>query len=597
MSEPIEYITLPTVREVLALPELLAGEPEVLASERALEAQVRWAHVVAGANASTLLDGGELILTTGEGWPHEAAKLGRLATSLIETGVAAIVLELGTNFSEAPTPLVEQCRQHDVALIVLRSEVRFVQVTQRVHRRILAAQNEALQAREQVHRMLTELGLNRSPVDYVIEQIAATLDAPVVLENIAGEVIAWSGVSANADPTQVLANWAATEPPDPGLGLDDTNKRAQDRVPVEARGTRWGMLTALPGLPHPAGRRTVLELGAFALALGRLSDAEGDQWVRLSSKRLLDTLINGRYRRDTDLATQLTASGLPIEGRTLMGVALTGTGTFGSHETLERAVLETALRRAVAPEGRAIIADANEVHTADRAGEEPPTEVLDVDGRATTQSFIREPTGSVASDRVSLLAVLSLPDHDARVDPAADQGSVPPLATRLARELEMLVPTTTPQNWHAHLSLGVAGRGVGGLLNSVEGVRATGKLPAVTGVGRVQVQQPSRQPLAYLVRSFAGSPLLQEYVQETLGPLFTHDRDTGPGHTGDLVEVLASYLAHPTNRSLAATRARLSRSVFYQRLALIEDLLDIDLADGQTIATLAVALTGHNISN
>lgn len=597
MSEPIEYVAVPTVREVLALPELLAGEPEVLASDHALEAQVRWGHVVAGVSASTLLDGGELILTTGEGWPHEASKLRQLVTTLLEAGVAAIVLELGTNFSEAPTVLVEECRQHDVALIVLHTEVRFVQVTQRVHRRILAAQNEALHAREQVHRMLTELGLNRSPVDYVIEQIAATLNAPVVLENIAGEVIAWSGVSASADPTQVLADWAAAKPHTPGLRLGESNQQAHDRVPVEARGTRWGTLTALPGPPHPAGRRTVLELGAFALALGRLSDAEGDQWVRLSSKRLLDTLINGRYRRDTDLAVQLTASGLPIEGRTVMGVALTGTGTFGSHDTLERAVLETALRRAVAPDGRAIIADAAEAHTTDRIGDEPPAEVLDVDGRITTPSFSREAARADANDRVSLLAVLSLPDGDARVDPAADQGSVPPLATRLARELEMLVPTTTPQSWHAHLSLGVAGRGVAGLLNSVEGVRATGKLPAVTGVGRVRVQQSSRQPLAYLVRSFVGSPLLQEYVQETLGPLFTHDRDTGPGHAGDLLEVLAAYLATPTNRSLAATRARLSRSVFYQRLALIENLLGIDLTDGQTIATLAVALTAHNISS
>ncbi|MGO2061760.1 helix-turn-helix domain-containing protein [Leucobacter sp. UCMA 4100] len=77
--------------------------------------------------------------------------------------------------------------------------------------------------------------------------------------------------------------------------------------------------------------------------------------------------------------------------------------------------------------------------------------------------------------------------------------------------------------------------------------------------------------------------------------MFDHDRGRGPGHTGDLTEVLAAYLATPTNRSLAATRARLSRSVFYQRLALIEELLGVDLSDGGTITTLTVALTAHGL--
>ena len=100
------------------------------------------------------------------------------------------------------------------------------------------------------------------------------------------------------------------------------------------------------------------------------------------------------------------------------------------------------------------------------------------------------------------------------------------------------------------------------------------------------MQQAARQPLAYLVRGFSGSPELQEFVTETLGPALDYDRTRG----GDLVRVPAAYTEHPTNRSLAAQQSRLSRSVFYQRLALIEDLLGVDLADGTTIATLTVAL-------
>lgn len=534
-----EESPLPAVGEVLGLAELRAGSPELIAGSDGLDRSVRWAHVVAGVASVGLLDGGELVLTTGAGWPREAQDLEALAEALVSADPAAIVLELGRFFDAAPRALETACAAHGVPLIVLHREVRFVQITQRIHQRILAAQNEALAARTEVHEMLTELGLNRSPVDYVIERLADALSAPVVLEDSARRVVAWAGSSGR---DHVLEAWAAEH--DPAIPED------WDRVAVEAQGRRWGHLTALPGPVHPAGRRTVLELGAFALALGRLADPEGEQWLQIGSKRMFDALLDGRYRRDQELATQLAAGGLPIRGRRLFGATLRGTGDFGAHTSLERAVLETGLRRAVGPEGRVILA----------------------------------PEGDGPS---VLLALLSFPDGDSRADPDA---ATPPLAARLARELEMLLPETTPAAWRAHLALGAVGSRIRSLITSLEQARAAGILDPVAVVGRVTVQQAERQPLAYLVRGLAATPEVQEFALDALGPLIAHDAAAGTGHAGDLLRVLAAYLEHPTNRSLAAQRARLSRSVFYQRLALIEELLGVDLADGGTIATLSVAM-------
>ncbi len=557
-----------TVGDLFALPEMQAGDPELVSGADHLDRPVRWAHVVAGSSAVPLLDGGELVLTTGAGWPEDPAALARLTSALAEADPAAVILEIGTHLRTPPPALVQSCAAHGIPLVVLHREVRFVQITQRVHQRILATQNEALEARAAVHTMLTELGLNRSPVDYVIERLSETLGAPVVLEDSAHRVVAWaagpgaagSGTAGSgaADPARpatlteaeaVLAPWA-----DPAA-RDRRLPEGWVRVPVEARGTRWGSLTALPGRPHPAGRRTVLELGAFALALDRLADRDGDQWLELSSKRLFDVLLGGRYRHDTELATQLAASGLPVEGRMLVGATLTGIGDFGSHESLEHAILETAMRRAVAPEGRAILTP--------------------------------EPDGT-------LLALLSFPPADPRLDAGR---ATPALATRLAHELAMLLPDTTPAAWRAHLSIGVPGRRIGGLITSLERVRVAGWLPAVAATGRVTVQQAERQPLAYLMRGLSATPAVQEFAETALAPLLEHDRSHGPGHSGDLQAVLQAYLAHPTNRSLAAQRARLSRSVFYQRLALIEEILGVDLADGETIATLSVALLAHGGTN
>lgn len=563
---------LPSVADVLELAELRTGDPELIAGRDGLQRPVRWAHVVAGAPSVRLLDGGELALTTGAGWPQDAEELEELAEDLVGAGPAAIVLELGRFFEAAPAELVAACDRARIPLVVLHDEVRFVQITQRVHQRILAAQTDALEARAEVHAMLTELGLNRSPVDYVIERIGEVLDAPVVLEDSAGRVVAWSGTGSH-----VLEAWAAEG------GFAQSASRAHDegagpdrweRVPVEAQGRRWGTLTALPGPPHPAGRRTVLELGAFALALGRLADLDCNGWLHLSSKRMLDALLHGRYLRDEDLARQLAAHGLPVTDRRLFGMVLRGDrpgrpgvtrpagaplaastgGTAGGLAlSAERQVLETAMRRAAEPLGRVVVAPAD--------------------------------------DDAELLALVSLPRPGRGASPgdAAAADELERFVSRLATELNLLLPPETSAEWRARLSIGAESTGVRQLITSLGQVRASGAAEGEQ-VGRVLVQRSARRPLATLVRGLAGTPEVQQFWQEALGPLIEHDAARGPGHSGDLLRVLDAYLAHPTNRSLAAERARLSRSVFYQRLDLIEDLLDVSLADGRVIAMLTVAM-------
>lgn len=548
--EHADSLALPTVRDIIALAEIQHGAPEVIAPHpEGLENPIRWAHVVAGASAASLLDGGELALTTGAGWPSSGPELVKLVETLCDVGISALALELGANFDTTPPELSTTLERHGIPLIVLHKETRFVQITQRIHRLILGAQYEALQARDEVHRLFTKLGLNRSPADFMVEQMAVTLQAPVILENTAGEVIAWSTPEKTAHLAELLEPWMRGSFVHPGTAPPE-GFEAITRVPVEAQGTRFGTLTALPGPPHPAGRFAALELGAIAIALGRLADDSGDPWVRLSSKQLFNVLLGGRYRTERDLEAQLVSAGLPFENRVLFGLSLTGVGPFGSHSSLEHAVLETALRRTVAPEGRIIVSDDPDI------------------------------------PQHSLLALASLPQADTRITN---------FESRLARELNMLVPTTTPDTWYAHLSLGTKTSTLRGLIASIEQVRRTGLLDTPDRVGKVRVQEAVREPLPYLIREFHGDPALQEYVTHVLGPLIEHDQGSGPGHTGDLLTVLGAYLAHPTNRSLAAQKSGLSRSVFYGRLDVIETLLDVDLSDGHTIAALQVALIAHRI--
>nr|BFF09165.1 hypothetical protein GCM10025699_04680 [Microbacterium flavescens] len=303
--------TLPTVREVIALDAVVQGVPEVLVGDDALDARVRWLHVSDSAGVAPLLDGGELLLSTGSSWPEDPADLRRFIGELDDAGLSGLILELGTHYRYVPAVVVEAARERGLALIVLHRELKFITITEAVHGRIITGQSDALRSRDEVRERFTALVLRGSPADFIVYQLAQTLGAPVILENRGHEVVAAEVPLALEE--ELFTEWE--------LRSRSAHRRAEQRrergagagpedwlvVPVEARGIRWGTLIALPGPDHPAGRTAVLEQGAIALAVGRLADGESDEWGRIGRRRLVDGLLAGRFAGVGGAAARLEA--------------------------------------------------------------------------------------------------------------------------------------------------------------------------------------------------------------------------------------------------------------------------------------------------
>src|SRR5215208_3078778 len=100
-----------TVRAALALPALSRGLPEVLAGARRLDRTLRWAHAAEVRNIAELLKGGELLLTTGMGWPTKAAEQRRFIGELAEREVAALVVELNPTLPAVPKAVVDEAER------------------------------------------------------------------------------------------------------------------------------------------------------------------------------------------------------------------------------------------------------------------------------------------------------------------------------------------------------------------------------------------------------------------------------------------------------------------------------------------------------
>ena len=549
---------LPTIADVLHLDAVTAAAPEVLAGAEHLQRSVRWVHVTSTESVVGFVSGGELLLSTGVGWTADDHEFDGYVAELEAVGIAGLILELGVRYASAPESLVAACAARDIPLIVLHRQARFIAITEAVHSRIIIEQTNALRARDEIHALFTELSLRGSPAEFIVSQLGRVLGSPVVLEDLAHRVI----VAETLDDDLVLAGWEQasreahreTERDASADAVDDAGDAAGDTagnaatqwliVPVEARGTRWGYLVALPGAAHPAGRTNVLEQGAVALALSRLADRDSDEWVLHSERALLASLLEGRYRSENGLRARFEAGGLPVRGRRLIGVALAAT-------TTDAAAVRAALVGALAGPRDAAHADV------------PETAVL---------------VGVAPGGGRVLIAAVSLPESEGLTD-------------RAVRRFGEAVASGSATNT-VIVAVGGESRDVRGLAHSLN--EATELLSSADGSagaggpGRrgVIVVRSDDKPLLRLVTALGGDPRLQEHSERMLRPLIEHDLATG----GDLLEVLGACLAHPGNRTTAAAASHLSRSVFYQRIALIEQLLGTDLDDGETLSALHAAL-------
>ncbi|MBO0878357.1 MAG: PucR family transcriptional regulator ligand-binding domain-containing protein, partial [Pseudonocardia sp.] len=310
-------MTLPTVAEVLRIPELLRGDPVVLAGERALGRRVRWVHAAELVDIAPLLRGGELLLVTGIALPSDG--LVRYVRELSEAGVAGLVVELGRRWTaDLPEPLVNTCERVGLPLVALRKEIGFVTVIQAVGESIVDAQVVELRAAEQIHDTFTALSVAEAGPAEILAEVVRSAALPVVLESFHHQVLAHNAAGERAP--DLLRDWPARSRRVTQPSRTHFDEREGWLVTVVgSRGDDWGRLMLVTPRP-PAHRHMVLiERAAAALALHRLHGRHRDTVEQQVHHALLTTLRDQPV--DDDLLDRCAGAGVPLDRGQLVGLA------------------------------------------------------------------------------------------------------------------------------------------------------------------------------------------------------------------------------------------------------------------------------------
>ncbi|WP_431680730.1 PucR family transcriptional regulator [Kitasatospora sp. KL5] len=542
---------LPTVARVLDLDVMRRGLPQVMAGADHLERPVRWVHVSELPDVAGVLQGGELVLTTGIALPEQREGLARYVHDLADVGAAGLVVEFGRRyFDSLPRALVNAAEQRGLPLIALRRELRFVAVTEAVHALVVNAQLEQLRTSEAVHQVFNELAVEGAEPAEVVRQVAQLAGAPVVLENLAHQVLAHE--SAGHQEAELLEGWEArsrgVRPPgrtgyDPRSGWLVTT--------VGARGQDWGRLVLIgepgplpEGTPHP--HAMMLERGAATLALNRLVVRDRESLERQTHRTLLSGILTHALTV-SEVALRAQALGVPLEGRRLVGTVL----------RQRRGPVPAAL------EAQARLRDFTELAaTAIRTCRlSALVGALDDEGVGVLIALgsQQDEHGALESFAAALRKLVA--------DGARDAAAPPP-------EPVVAVGSSVGSVRDARRTLLEATQVADAALHDAPGARAAAyyRLPDVRLRG-----------LLHLLRD---DERLQTYVERELGPLLAYDAE----HNGQLVRMLRIYLEQGRNKSAAADAAHLSRPSFYDRLHKVERILGVDLDQVESCLSLHVAL-------
>lgn len=524
-----------TIAEVLDLDVLRGGHPEVLSGLDCLEQLVRWVHIAEDAETSSLLEGGELVLTTGLNFKDSMVGSRKFLESFLAAGAAGIVVELADEVDADAADRVRQAAGSVSGVVVLlHRRVRYVQITEQVHRILMNQQLARVERARHVHEVYTELSLQNASEQQIVDRTAALIEAPVVFEDVGHRVLSYH--PANTEPAELLNEWQkrsrrVTYSTSTGV----SNKSAADagasawlQTPVGHQGQRWGRLVVPVERGDETDATQVLERAGQALTMARMAGRDRREVLHQAKAGLLHDLRQAPTPTEQEALARASAMGLN-PGASYVPVVV----------------------------------------RLDRSASEPATTVQ-----------LREREILEAIERVAdaaRLAVLAASIHS---------GSVGLLLSVAARELEApALERIFGDLETTGLSVGV-GAGHGSLLGAAAG------LEEATQVAEIAATLETREHRYYrfadvrlrgLLSVLGDDARVRAFARAELGALL------GPKENRDL-ELLEAFLDHGGNKSALARSGYISRQALYPRLARIQEKLGVSLDDAESRTALHVAV-------
>lgn len=157
------------------------AKAKVIAGEKGLNKPMKWTHIIETGDFEHLINGGELILTTGIWTEEDKLEASKFIEKLIDRQAAGICIELGTHIHSISSETKYLADEHDFPVIVFEETVKFVEITQDIHTLIINKHHHQLSQLSRLSDTFYHLSLAPNGITKILQELNKNLRKNIFL--------------------------------------------------------------------------------------------------------------------------------------------------------------------------------------------------------------------------------------------------------------------------------------------------------------------------------------------------------------------------------------------------------------------------------
>jgi len=185
-----------TVGKVLSMEVM--SQTKIVAGKNGLNREIKWVSVMELLDEVSLLQEGELLITTAFGLMDTPNLLDELIPYLAKRNLAGLAIQTGYYLDIIPPTIITKCNEYNFPLLELPKHIVFSELTKAIAKQIINSQMEMLEYAQLIHDRLTLVILQNKGLPQVAKVLAGLIHAPVRILDTYFNLLTYSGLDKNS---------------------------------------------------------------------------------------------------------------------------------------------------------------------------------------------------------------------------------------------------------------------------------------------------------------------------------------------------------------------------------------------------------------
>lgn len=510
-----------------------------IAGINGLDHEVKWTHILEVGDVESLINGGELILTTGSGTNFDSPDGIGFIEKLRSKNVSGICIELGTHVRSIHPDIITYGNSYDFPIIIFEQIVKFVDITQDLHTLIINQHHQMLHQLNSFSQKINEFSLLPNGILKILRELYLQLNHPVAL--ITDEIKSHYYPPMMKDDVPILQSFEKTLSAGHSFETHVYDSQYYFLFPIKGLGHTWGYLwLKSPSIDVDEFALSMIDRVLLAIAQIMLRNRTVEERKQNQEEEIVRSLLKGDHLYYSGTQKFLPEPAQNLNYRLVL-IHLQHPNQAKEEDWEEIKLQQTMIIRSLFK----------------RAGFIPAMSV-NRNEIAVIASFYKHKEANKDTERF----------------------------TNIVKEMKQIQEKNVFNGDACSFGISNIKHDYGHLSTSYREAKTVTIIQSIKllqtyffekiGVYRILLDNPQQH-------------FLEAYIQEYLGPILSHDKD----NKSELLETVSTYINCLGSKKETAEQLFIVRQTLYHRLEKIEQLLGEDFMEPINRQAIELALAAY----